>query len=55
MFGLLENAFNEKYYVYGTFSPTSEVIFAQAPNATNTRSYNIAAPFAAFGGMRVTF
>jgi iron complex outermembrane recepter protein len=51
----VQNAFNATYYTYGTFSPTTSVPIIQAPNATNTRSYNIAAPIAAFGGVRVTF
>ena len=55
IFGLIQNAFNEKYYAYGTFSPTSTVMFIPAPNTTNTRSYNIAAPVAAYGGVRMTF
>lgn len=54
-FVLLQNSFNEKYYVYGTFSPTTSVPIIQVPNATNTRSYNIAAPIAAYGGVKVTF
>jgi outer membrane receptor protein involved in Fe transport len=55
VFALVQNAINETYYTYGTFSPTTSVPIVQAPGATNTRSYNIAAPVAAFGGVRVTF
>ncbi len=55
LFGLVENANAAKYYTYGTFSPTSSVFLAQAPNATNPRSYSLAAPIGGFGGMRVTF
>jgi iron complex outermembrane recepter protein len=55
LWALVQNAFNATYYTYGTFSPTTSVPIIQAPNATNTRSYNIAAPIAAFGGVRVTF
>src|SRR5271166_4801458 len=40
LFGLLQNAFNTTYYTFGTFSPTSSVIIAQAPGATNPRSYS---------------
>jgi hypothetical protein len=31
------------------------VFLAQAPNATNPRSYSIAAPIGGFGGVRVMF
>jgi len=55
LFALIENVTAQRYYVYGTFSPTSSVFIAQAPNATNPRSYNVAAPIGGFGGVRVTF
>jgi len=55
LFGWIENVTNQRYYTFGTFSPTSSVFLAQAPNATNPRSYSIAAPIGGFGGVRVTF
>ena len=55
LFGSIENVTDQQYYVYGTFSPTSSVFLSQAPNATNPRSYNLAAPIGGFGGMRLTF
>ena len=55
VFGLVQNVLNAKYYVYGTFSPTSSIAFIGAPGATNPRSYNIAAPIGGFAGVRVTF
>jgi len=55
LFGLVENVTDTKYYTYGTFSPTTEVFLAQAPNATNPRSYSPAAPIGGFGGVRITF
>ncbi len=55
LFGLAQNVTNQQYYTYGTFSPTSSVALAQAPNATNPRSYSLAAPIGGFGGLRVTF
>jgi outer membrane receptor protein involved in Fe transport len=55
LFGSIENVTNQRYYIYGTFSPTSSVAITQAPNASNPRSYNIAAPIGGFGGVRVTF
>ena len=54
-FVLVQNALDSRYYTYGTFSPTSSVPLAQAPGATNTRSYNIAPPLGGFAGMKVTF
>jgi iron complex outermembrane recepter protein len=55
LFGLVQNVLDTKYYLYGTFSPTSSIAFLQAPGTSNTRSYNIAAPVAGFGGVRITF
>jgi outer membrane receptor protein involved in Fe transport len=55
LFGLVENVLNAKYYTFGTFSPTSSVFLAQAPGATNPRSYSPSAPVAGYGGLRVTF
>jgi outer membrane receptor protein involved in Fe transport len=54
-FASVENVTDAKYYTYGTFSPTSAVYLAQAPNATNPRAYSPAAPIGAFGGVRVKF
>jgi outer membrane receptor protein involved in Fe transport len=55
LFALVENVTDTKYYTYGTFSSTTEVFLAQAPNATNPRSYSPAAPIGGFGGVRITF
>ena len=55
LFGLIENVNDARYYTYGTFSPTSSIFLAQAPNATNPRSYSPAAPIGGYGGVRVTF
>jgi outer membrane receptor protein involved in Fe transport len=55
LFGRIENVTNARYYTYGTFSPTSAVFLAQAPGATNARSYSPAAPIGWFAGVRVTF
>jgi len=55
LFGLLQNAFNTTYYTFGTFSPTSSVFIAQAPGATNPRSYSPGAPIAGTVGIRLTF
>jgi iron complex outermembrane recepter protein len=55
LFGSVENVTARKYYTFGTFSPTTSVFLAQAPNATNPRAYSPAAPIGGFGGIRVTF
>ena len=55
VFGLVQNVTDARYYTYGTFAPTTDVPLAQAPNATNPRSYSPAAPIGGFGGLRVTF
>ncbi len=55
LFGIIENVNDAKYYTYGTFSPTSSIFLAQAPNATNPRAYSPAAPIGGYGGVRVTF
>jgi len=54
-FGLIENAFNTKYYTFAAFSPTSSVFIAQAPGAANPRSYSPAPPIAGTIGIRLTF
>jgi iron complex outermembrane receptor protein len=55
LFAEVDNITNTRYFTFGTFSPTTSVFLAQAPNATNPRSYSISAPVAGFGGIRVTF
>jgi iron complex outermembrane recepter protein len=55
LFASVENVTNEKYYTFGTFSPTTSVFLSQAPNATNPRAYSPAAPVGGFGGVRITF
>jgi outer membrane receptor protein involved in Fe transport len=58
LFGSVDNVTDTKYYEYGTFSPTGlagGVYVAQAPNYSNPRSYSIAAPVAAVGGVKVRF
>ena len=53
LFANLDNLFDEKYASFGTFSPTALIPIAEAPGASNPRSLSPAAPFAAFGGVRV--
>lgn len=55
LFAWAQNITNAQYYTYGTFSPTSSVFLAQAPGASNPRSYSPAAPIGGFGGVRIFF
>ena len=55
LFASAENVTDAKYYTFGTFSPTTAVFLAQAPNAANPRAYSLAAPVGAFGGLSVSF
>ena len=55
VFARVDNLTDARYYTFGTFSPTTSVYLAQAPNATNPRSYSLAAPVGEFGGVRVSF
>ncbi len=55
LFASARNLLDRRYYTFGTFSPTDEVFLAQAPNASNPRSYSVAAPFGVLGGVRVRF
>lgn len=55
VFAWARNVTNSWYYNFGTFSPTSSVAIAQAPGATATPSYSLAAPTSVFGGVRITF
>ncbi len=55
VFANAQNVLGRRYYTYGTFSPVSSVFLAQAPGASNPRSYSLAAPVGAFGGVKVRF
>jgi len=55
LFANAQNVLDRRYYTYGTFSPTTSVFLAQAPNATNPRSFSLAEPLGFFGGVRVKF
>jgi outer membrane receptor protein involved in Fe transport len=55
LFAWVNNLTNQKYYTFGTFSPTTSVLLVEAPNATNPRAYSPAAPVAGFVGIRVTY
>ncbi len=55
LFGSVDNAFNNRYFTYGTFGPTGAIPIAEAPGATNPRSLSPAAPIEAYGGIKWRF
>jgi iron complex outermembrane receptor protein len=55
LFGSVDNAFNNRYFTYGTFGPTGAISIAEAPGATNPRSLSPAAPIEAYGGVKWRF
>jgi iron complex outermembrane receptor protein len=55
LFGSIDNAFNNRYFTYGTFGPTNAIPIAEAPGAANPRSLSPAAPIEAYGGVKWKF
>jgi iron complex outermembrane recepter protein len=55
VFALVLNPLNARYATYGTFSDVTAVPIAGVPNPDNTRALSPAAPFEAYGGVRMTF
>jgi iron complex outermembrane receptor protein len=55
LFAWARNVTNAAYATYGTFSPTTSVALAQAPGASDPRSYSPASPLAVYAGVRVLF
>jgi outer membrane receptor protein involved in Fe transport len=55
VFANVQNMLDRRYYTFGTFAPVGSVFLAQAPNATNPRSYSLAEPLGVFGGIRMKF
>jgi outer membrane receptor protein involved in Fe transport len=55
LFASAQNVLDRRYYTFGTFAPTTAIYLAQAPYATNPRSYSLAAPLGWFGGVKVKF
>jgi iron complex outermembrane receptor protein len=54
-FAQINNAFNARYYTFGTFGPTAALPIVQAPGAADPRQYSPAAPIGVRVGLRVTF
>jgi outer membrane receptor protein involved in Fe transport len=55
LFVRVENATDARYFTFGGFSPTSAVFLAQAPGASDPRSYSPSAPIGVLSGVRLTF
>ncbi|MFI4935273.1 MAG: TonB-dependent receptor [Caulobacterales bacterium] len=56
VFGLINNAFNERYDTYGAFGPVGDVPWPNVPGGvTDTRTANPGTPIAGYGGVRISF
>jgi outer membrane receptor protein involved in Fe transport len=56
LFAVLNNAFDKRYYTYGTFGPVGDVPWPNVPGGVNdARTASPGTPIAVYGGVRVTF
>jgi iron complex outermembrane recepter protein len=61
LFGLINNALNQHYYLFGTFTSTSGFTPADNTNSntlgalTDPRTFVPEMPFAAYAGLKATF
>jgi outer membrane receptor protein involved in Fe transport len=56
VFGVLNNAFNERYDTYGTFGPIADVPWPNVPGGvTDPREGVPGSPLTGYGGVRVSF
>ncbi len=55
VFAMVQNLFDTKYEMFGTFSETEEVPLLEVPNASDPRAFSAAPPIAVYGGVRVRF
>jgi outer membrane receptor protein involved in Fe transport len=56
VYGLIDNLFNHHYYTFATFFDNSSYVGNPAfPNLTDTRSLTPGKPFAAYGGLKISF
>jgi outer membrane receptor protein involved in Fe transport len=56
VFGILNNAFNERYDTYGTFGPIADVPWPNVPGGvTDPRTAVPGTPLTGYGGVRVSF
>jgi outer membrane receptor protein involved in Fe transport len=56
VYGLIDNLFNHRYDTFATFFDNSSYVGNPSfPNLTDTRSLTPGKPFAAYGGLKITF
>jgi iron complex outermembrane receptor protein len=56
IFGVLDNAFDERYDTYGSFAPVSSLPFPLVPGGvTDPRTASPGIPIAGYGGIKVAF
>jgi iron complex outermembrane receptor protein len=56
IYGLIENLFNNHYYTFATFFDNASYVGnASFPNLTDTRTLTPGKPFAAYGGLKISF
>jgi iron complex outermembrane receptor protein len=55
LFALVQNVTNKRYSTFGIFGDASAIPLPGVGTATDPRFVSVAAPIAAFGGMRVRF
>jgi iron complex outermembrane recepter protein len=55
LFAVLNNAFDKRYYTYGTFGPVADVPWPNVPGGvTDTRTASPGTPRTIYGGVRLT-
>ncbi len=56
VYGLIDNLFNHHYYTFATFFDNSSYVGNPSfPNLTDTRTVTPGKPFAAYGGLKISF
>jgi len=56
LFAVLNNAFDKRYYTYGSFGPVGDVPWPNVPGGvTDPRTADPGTPITLYGGVRVTF
>jgi outer membrane receptor protein involved in Fe transport len=56
LFAVVNNAFDKRYYTYGSFGPVGDVPWPNVPGGvTDPRTASPGTPITAFGGVRVNF
>jgi iron complex outermembrane receptor protein len=55
LFAIIQNLFNNNYATFGIFGDVTKTPLPGVPNPSDPRFVTLAAPVAAFGGLRITF